>query len=206
MQLSFRHVGEVVSYLQFQSSENRRQNFFLLRYSTLEYSVYAPSCKNVLYVPLRLRIFILGLADLLVQIILFSHRLRADSVMRRPGTVIGSRDRNKIGLTSIRSKEIAPTDQSALATAHLIRVPEAARLTGLPISILRKSFMRDEKRPRNIPKPPPHKRIGRAVYILARELPAWVEALGKAPVRLATEDKKRRGRPSVAERMKRRSD
>jgi hypothetical protein len=125
--------------------------------------------------------------------------------MRRLGTVIGSLDRNKIGLASIGSNGITPTDQSAPASAHLIRVPEAARLTGVPISILRKSFMRDEKRPRNIPKPPPHKRIGRAVYILARELPAWVETLGKAPVRLATGDKRRRGRPTVAERTKLRS-
>lgn len=127
--------------------------------------------------------------------------------MRRLGTIIALPDRGpdrpKVGSTS-RSKEIAPTDQNVPASAHLIRVPEAARVTGLPISILRKSFMRDEKRPRNIPKPPPHKRIGRAVYILAKELPAWVETLG-APVTLATGGKKRRGRPTVAERMKLRS-
>src|SRR5262249_51789025 len=45
-------------------------------------------------------------------------------------------------------------------TPHLVRVPEAARITGLPRSILRKSFMREEKRPPNIPPPPPHRRIG----------------------------------------------
>lgn len=140
-----------------------------------------------------------------MQITPFSFRLRTESFMRRLGTIIGSPDRRpdrpKVESAS-RSKDIAPTDQSVPASAHLIRVPEAARVTGLPISILRKSFMRDEKRPRNIPKPPPHKRIGRAVYILARELPAWVETLGKAPVRLATEDKKRRGRPTATERIK----
>jgi hypothetical protein len=50
------------------------------------------------------------------------------------------------------------------------------------------------------PGPPPHKRIGRAVYIVARELPGWVESLG----RTEAEEKRRRGRPTVAERMKRR--
>ena len=82
-------------------------------------------------------------------------------------------------------------------SAHLIRVPEAARLTGLPQSLLRKSFMREDRRPKNVPPPPPHKRIGRAVYIIAGELPSWLEGLG-APTPI---QKRRRGRPTVAERI-----
>jgi hypothetical protein len=68
-------------------------------------------------------------------------------------------------------EELNPRAVVIRATAHLIRVPEAARLTGLPRSLLRKSFMSEDKRPKNVPPPPPHKRIGRAVYILASELP-----------------------------------
>jgi len=90
------------------------------------------------------------------------------------------------------------------ANAHLIRIPEAARITGLPSSTLRKSFMREDKRPRNIPTPPPHKRIGRAVYIIARELPGWIENLGRASAKMEAEGTRRRGRPTVAERIRRR--
>src|SRR5258708_13012380 len=64
---------------------------------------------------------------------------------------------------------------------HLIRVLEAARVTGLPPSLIRKSFMREDRRPNNVPPPPPHRRIGRAIYILAAELPAWVRSLGSPP-------------------------
>ena len=85
------------------------------------------------------------------------------------------------------------------STAHLIRIPEAAEITGLPASLLRKSFMREEKRPKNVPPPPPHKRIGRAVYILADALPAWVQNLG-----VPASEHHRRGRPTVAERIQRR--
>ena len=85
------------------------------------------------------------------------------------------------------------------ARAHLVRIPEAAEITGLPASLLRKSFIREEKRPKNVPPPPPHKRIGRAVYILADALPAWVESLGDRQ-----SEHHRRGRPTVAERMMRR--
>jgi len=87
------------------------------------------------------------------------------------------------------------------ATPHLIRVPEAAQLTGLPVSLLRKCFMREDRRPKNVPPPPPHKRIGRAVYIIAHRLPAWVESLGTFSV---TDGKRKRGRPTVAERIARR--
>lgn len=82
--------------------------------------------------------------------------------------------------------------------AHLIRVPEAAKATGLPVSTLRKSFMK--VRPANVPPPPPHRRIGRSVYILADELRAWVEALPQPKGAV------RRGRPTVAERIARRGD
>lgn len=83
-------------------------------------------------------------------------------------------------------------------SAHLVRVPEAARIIGLPLSLLRKSFMSEDKRPKNVPPPPPHKRIGRAVYIVANELPAWIESLGEPSV------KRRRGRPTVTDRIMRR--
>jgi hypothetical protein len=87
------------------------------------------------------------------------------------------------------------------AMPHLIRIPEAARLTGLPPSLFRKSFMTAEKRPKNIPLPPPHRRIGRAVYILAHQLPPWIESLGNPRV---LPEKGRPGRPTVAERIMRR--
>jgi hypothetical protein len=87
------------------------------------------------------------------------------------------------------------------ALPHLIRIPEAARITGLPASLFRKSFMTAEKRPKNIPLPPPHRRIGRAVYILAHQLPAWIESLGNPRV---LPEKGRPGRPTVAERIIRR--
>ena len=95
----------------------------------------------------------------------------------------------------------SPVAAFAHPTAHLIRIPEAARITGLPPSLLRKSFMCEEKRPKNIPPPPPHRRIGRAVYIVAGDLPGWIESLGVAFKAIRTEDKRRRGRPTVAERI-----
>ena len=101
-------------------------------------------------------------------------------------------------------QELNPRAVVIRAVAHLIRVPEAARLTGLPRSLLRKSFMSEDKRPKNVPPPPPHKRIGRAVYILASELPAWIESLGKPPLAIVSEERRRRGRPTVAERIMRR--
>jgi hypothetical protein len=87
--------------------------------------------------------------------------------------------------------------------SYLIRVPEAARITGLPPSLLRKSFMTESKRPQNIPSPPPHKRIGRAVYILADQLPAWIESLGiSADAMMPAEQRRRQpGRPTVAGRI-----
>src|SRR5258707_997223 len=43
------------------------------------------------------------------------------------------------------------------ASVHLIRLGEAAAITGLPVSLLRKSFMSEARRPPNVPDPPPHK-------------------------------------------------
>jgi hypothetical protein len=91
-----------------------------------------------------------------------------------------------------------------LHRAHLVRVPEAARITGLPQSLLRKSFMAEGKRPKNVPSPPPHKRIGRAVYILADRLVEWVEALTQIPTPAPPGVGIRRGRPTIAERIKKR--
>ena len=80
--------------------------------------------------------------------------------------------------------------------AHLISVPDAAKLVGIPLSTLRKAFMR--VRPANVPAPPPHKRIGRAVYVLADKLEGWVASLPEPePVR-------KRGRPTKAETIARR--
>jgi hypothetical protein len=100
--------------------------------------------------------------------------------------------------------EPAPANDFRRRTAHLIRIPEAAEITGLPPSLLRKSFMCEERRPKNIPNPPPHKRIGRAVYILANQLPAWVESLGRQPENFGQAEKKYKGRPTVIERIARR--
>jgi hypothetical protein len=61
-----------------------------------------------------------------------------------------------------------------------LRLPEVALLTGLPLSLLRKSFMSDERRPPNVPPPPPHKRIGRAIYVVSAELEGWIGNLGSA--------------------------
>jgi hypothetical protein len=92
--------------------------------------------------------------------------------------------------------------RSIRMTAQLIRIREAAEITGLPTSLLRKSFMREERRPKNVP-PPPHKRIGRAIYILADDLAAWVEGLGR-PSATAPHERRQRGRPTVTERTARR--
>jgi hypothetical protein len=105
-----------------------------------------------------------------------------------------------------RLRDEADERRPTRTTAHLIKVPEAARITGLPGSLLRKSFMREDKRPKNVPAPPPHKRIGRAVYILADHLSTWVESLGKASNTGTPEGKRRRGRPTVAERIAHRQD
>jgi hypothetical protein len=123
---------------------------------------------------------------------------------------MASESRSRIQLTPcsvaptalIRSKEELPVEPPpGRATPHLVRIPEAARITGLPRSLFRKSFMTEEKRPKNVPLPPPHRRIGRAVYILANELPAWIEGLDNSAV---SPGKNRRGRPTVAERIMRR--
>lgn len=134
-----------------------------------------------------------------------------------PWLAAGRGRRVKVGLsrqdedgsgTMMRDKGTETTEASigtTPASAHLVRIPEAARITGLPRSLLRKSFMAEHKRPKNVPAPPPHKRIGRAVYILAHELPGWIESLGRPSANQAAEAKSRRGRPTVAERIQRRA-
>lgn len=79
-------------------------------------------------------------------------------------------------------------------SSHLIKPKEASERTGIPVSTIRKMFMR--VRPPNVPPPPPHKRIGRSIYILADKLEAWVESLD-APVK--------RGRPTKQEQIARRT-
>jgi hypothetical protein len=84
----------------------------------------------------------------------------------------------------------------------LVRVEEAAAITGLPASLIRKSFIDERKRPANIPSPPPHKRIGRSVYIIRGQLADWVSSIGQEPGEM-NDDRPRRGRPTVAQRMAR---
>jgi hypothetical protein len=84
-------------------------------------------------------------------------------------------------------------------SSYLVRVNEAAAITGLPASLIRKSFMTEDKRQANIPPPPPHKKIGRAVYILRDKLEAWVESIDR-PNAIAP-GRRRRGRPTVVERI-----
>lgn len=81
--------------------------------------------------------------------------------------------------------------------AQLVKIAEASALTGIPVSTLRKSFMRVP--PRNTPPAPPHKRIGRAVYIIADKLEGWVMSLP------SPEPLKKRGRPTKAEEIARRN-
>jgi len=64
--------------------------------------------------------------------------------------------------------------------------------------------MREEKRPKNIPASPPHVRIGRAIYIYAAELAGWVQGIKSLVQISAAGGKKRRGRPTLAERLARR--
>jgi len=87
-------------------------------------------------------------------------------------------------------------------SSYLVRVNEAASITGLPASLIRKSFMNEAKREANVPPPPPHKRIGRAVYIVRDKLAAWVESIDNPAVSGSIQ--RRPGRPTVAERIERR--
>ena len=81
----------------------------------------------------------------------------------------------------------------------LVRVEEAAVITGLPASLIRKSFIDERKRPANIPAPPPHKRIGRSVYIIRDRLADWIRTLDQG--RSEMEDgHPGRGRPTVVQR------
>jgi hypothetical protein len=83
-----------------------------------------------------------------------------------------------------------------------LRVPEAAAAIGLPTSFVRKTFIRADRRPKNVPPPPPHRKVGRSVYIIAAELPGWAAAIGTPSVTEAPTP--RRGRPAKAEVIARR--
>jgi hypothetical protein len=91
---------------------------------------------------------------------------------------------------------IGRLERTGAKVPQLIRIEEASEVTGVPVSTLRKSFMRTP--PRNVPPPPPHRRIGRSVYILADKLESWVLSL-PAPAQV-----KKRGRPTKAETISRR--
>lgn len=92
----------------------------------------------------------------------------------------------------------APNPNRPLA----VRIPQAAALSGVPTHVFEKSFMRPgrKSRPRHIPPPPPHFRVGRSIFIYVDGLSAWVESLGK-PIPAAPA---RRGRPTKAEQIARR--
>lgn len=81
----------------------------------------------------------------------------------------------------------------------LVKVSRAAEISGYPKSFIRKTFIREELRPKNIPPPPPHQRRGRAVDIYADQIPSWVKAVEAFLAGVGRKSK--RGRPTVAERM-----
>lgn len=75
-------------------------------------------------------------------------------------------------------------------------------ITGLPVSLIRKSFIEDRKRPANVPSPPPHMRIGRSVYIIRDQLADWVTTLGELSTKFS-DRKPGPARPGVAQRRTR---
>jgi len=115
-----------------------------------------------------------------------------ENISRRPHSAAEQNDDNGTASRPLGRSEHA-------MSSYLVRVNEAAAITGLPASLIRKSFMTEAKRQTNIPPPPPHKKIGRAVYILRDKLAAWVESIDR-PNAIAPE-RRRRGRPTVVERI-----
>jgi hypothetical protein len=101
-----------------------------------------------------------------------------------------------------RALETSPDFTREDSLPYFVRVEEAAKIAGLPASLIRKTFIAETKRPKNVPSPPPHKRIGRAVYIIRDQLPAWLEALGDDRTAFGA-TRPRRGRAPVADRIKR---
>lgn len=98
------------------------------------------------------------------------------------------------------SEALAPVQSTD--TPVLVKVQRAAELSGYPKSFIRKTFICEAKRPKNIPPPPPHQHRGRAVYIYAEHIPSWVKSV---EVFLAQQNRKgKSGRPTVAERIARR--
>lgn len=98
------------------------------------------------------------------------------------------------------SEQIASSSQGD--TPILVKVQRAAELSGYPKSFIRKTFICEAKRPKNIPPPPPHQHRGRAVYIYAEQLATWVK---EVELFIAAQNRKsHRGRPTVAERIARR--
>jgi hypothetical protein len=115
-----------------------------------------------------------------------------ERLSRRPDSVAAQSDDDGASSRPLERFEHA-------MSSYLVRVNEAAAITGLPASLIRKSFMTEDKRQANIPPPPPHKKIGRAVYILRDKLEAWVESIDR-PNTIAP-GRRRRGRPTVVERI-----
>jgi len=78
----------------------------------------------------------------------------------------------------------------------LVRLPQAAEISGVPLGWLQKSFM--EQPPKGAPPRPPHVRVGRAIYVIADRLPEWV-ASKEANQSPAPPIKRERGRPRKAD-------
>lgn len=81
-----------------------------------------------------------------------------------------------------------------------VSIADAAKITGLSESTIRKSFMTPGRRPPGLPNPPPHIRPtpGR-ILVLTAPLPAWVAGLGQGS---ATPVSRRRGARTKVERLR----
>lgn len=117
--------------------------------------------------------------------------------MRRAGSA------ESVSITSI--SESRSYDDPVPSHPLLVSVKEAAAITGLPESLIRKSFIDERKRPPNIPSPPPHKRIGRSVYIIRDGLARWVSRIGEDPAE-TNDGQPRRGRPTAVQRRAKQPD
>jgi len=98
------------------------------------------------------------------------HRLRRDRASAAPGQNVPE----ETELPQVEHTNSPDRTSSERNDAYLVRVQKAAAITGLPASVIRKSFIAEAKRPKNVPPPPPHKRIGRSVYIIRDQLLLWV--------------------------------
>ncbi len=114
-----------------------------------------------------------------------------------------SQDKKQTDLGPDQALKTHSAVETGRTLSFFVRMEEAAAISGLPASLIRKSFIVEAKRPANIPPPPPHKRIGRAIYIVRDELDEWAKNIGNQPNHVKN-DQARRGRPTVATRIEQR--